>query len=181
MNTYVALFRGINVGGNNLLPMKELAAVLEDLGLKEVRTYIQSGNVVFRAEAEDKRELGRDIGVAIGKSHGFVPKVLILSIQDFRDAVVSNPFPEGEGEPKSLHLFFLESPPASPDLERLASLKSESERYMLLGGVFYLLAPEGIARSRLASNAEKALGVTVTARNWRSANAILGLALRGTP
>lgn len=178
MNTYVALFRGINVGGKNRLPMKELSAVLEALGLKEVRTYIQSGNVAFQTKPRDQNELVRDMGAAIGKSHGFVPKVLILSIEELRDAIVSNPFPEGEKEPKSLHLFFLGSSPESPDLERLSSLQSESERFKLSGSVFYLLAPEGIARSRLAANVEKALGVTVTARNWRSANAVLQMALK---
>lgn len=178
MNTYVALFRGINVGGKNVLPMKELAAVLEGLGLSKVQTYIQSGNVVFQTTKGSKKDLAKDIGTAIGISHDFVPQVLVLSIQELRNALVSNPFPDGESNPKSLHLFFLETTPANPDLQRLASLQSGSERFKLVGTVFYLHAPEGVGRSRLASNVEKALGVTVTARNWRSANAILSLALK---
>ena len=178
MNTYIALFRGINVGGKNVLPMKELTAVLEGLGLNKVQTYIQSGNVVFQTTTHSTQELARDIGTAIGKSHKFVPRVLILSIQELQNAIVSNPFPDGENEPKSLHLFFLESSPASPDIARLASLQTVSERFKLVGTIFYLHAPEGIGRSRLAANAEKALGVMVTARNWRSANAILSLAMK---
>lgn len=178
MNTYVALFRGINVGGKNVLPMKELAAVLEGLGLSKVQTYIQSGNVVFQTTKGRKKDLAKDIGTAIGFSHDFVPQVLVLSIQELRNAIVSNPFPDGESNPKSLNLFFLETTPANPDLGRLASLQSGSERSQLVGTVFYLHAPEGVGRSRLASNVEKALGVTVTARNWRSANAILSLAMK---
>lgn len=178
MNTYIALFRGINVGGKNVLPMKELAAVLEGLGLNKVQTYIQSGNVVFQTTNRSRKGLEKNIGAAIGKSHGFVPQVLVLSVQELRNALVANPFPDGENEPKSLHLFFLESSPANPDLKRLASLQSVSERFKLIGTVFYLHAPEGVGRSRLASNVEKALGVTVTARNWRSASAILSLATR---
>lgn len=178
MNTYIALFRGINVGGKNVLPMKELAAVLEGLGLNKVQTYIQSGNVVFKTAKGSKQGLAKDIGAAIGKSHGFVPQVLVLSVQELRNALVANPFPDGENEPKSLHLFFLESSPANPDLKRLASLQSVSERFKLIGTVFYLHAPEGVGRSRLASNVEKALGVSVTARNWRSASAVLSLASR---
>jgi len=181
MNTYVALLRGINVGGKNILPMKRLVAVLEGIGLKKVQTYIQSGNVVFQTRTNSSKKLSGDIGAAIGKSHGFVPPVLVLSIQEFRNAVVSNPFPDGENEPKSLHLFFMESSPVSPDLARLASLQSESERFQLDGTVFYLHAPEGIGRSKLAANVEKALGVTGTGRNWRSVKAILSLALEVNP
>ena len=176
MNTYIALFRGINVGGKNILPMKELSAVLEGLGLKNIQTYIQSGNVVFKTSTSGKRKIANDIRAAIEKSHGFAPQVLLLSIPELRNAIASNPFPEGESVPKSLHLFFMESSPANPDLVGLASLKTMSERFKLDGTVFYLFASEGIGRSKLAAKAEKALGVTGTGRNWRSVNAILSLA-----
>ena len=176
MNTFVALFRGINVGGKNILPMKELAAVFEGLGLSKVQTYIQSGNVIFQAASGSTGELARNIGAAVCHSHGFAPKVLVLSVQEFRNAVASNPFPEGESDPKSLHLFFMESAPPNPDVKKLGSLQSASERFKLIGTVFYFHAPEGIGRSRLAANVEKALGVTGTARNWRSVSAILSLA-----
>ena len=112
MNTYVALLRGINVGGKNILPMKELTAVLEGLGLKKVQTYIQSGNVVFQCKANKAQELTHDIGTAIFHSHELTPQVFVLSVQELQNAIVSNPFPEGENDPKSLHLFFLESSPA---------------------------------------------------------------------
>ncbi len=141
MNTYVALFRGINVGGKNVLPMKELAAVLEGLGLNKVQTYIQSGNVVFQTTTDSTQELARDIGTAISKSHKFVPRVLVLSIQELQNAIVSNPFPDGENEPKSLHLFFLESSPASPDIARLASLQTVSENSNLLARFSTFMRP----------------------------------------
>ncbi len=166
------------MGGKNILPMKKLAAVLEGLGLKKVQTYIQSGNVVFQTKTKSTQKLAGAIGAAVGKSHGFVPQVLVLSIQELRNAIASNPFPDGENEPKSLHLFFMESSPVSPDLARLASLQSESERFQLVGTVFYLHAPDGIGRSKLAANIEKALGVTGTGRNWRSVNTILSLAMK---
>lgn len=177
MNTFVALFRGINVGGKNILPMKELAAVLEGLGLKKVQTYIQSGNVVFQCKENDKQKLSHDIGTAICKSHEFTPQVFILSVEELHNAIVSNPFPEGESDPKSLHLSFLETTPANPDLKRLESLKSENERFKLIDTVFYLHAPNGIGRSKLAANVEKSLGVGMTARNWRSAKIVLSMAM----
>jgi len=176
MNTYIALLRGINVGGRNILPMKELAALLADLGLKNVKTYLASGNVVFQSETTDLNALTGDIAAAIGHNHGFTPQILIRSIQELQRAIAANPFPEGESEPKTLHVYFLESVPTNPDLERLDSLKTASERYELAGSVFYLYAPDGIGRSKLAANVEKALGVPATARNWRSANKVMAMA-----
>ena len=176
MNTFVALFRGINVGGKNILPMKELVAVLEGLELSRVKTYIQSGNVVFQSKSNNTQELSRDIGSAIEKSHELIPQVFILSIQELQKAIGSNPFPEGEKDPKSLHLFFLGSSPVGPDLERLESLRSESEQCKLVDRVFYLHAPDGIGRSKLAANVEKALGVATTARNWRSVGMVMSMA-----
>ena len=181
MNTFIALFRGINVGGKNILPMKELIAILEDLELSKVQTYIQSGNVIFQAAIENTQELARKIEAAVCNSYEFTPKVLVLSIQEFRKAIASNPFPESESEPKSLHLFFLESASANPDVKRLKSLQSESESFKLIDTFFYLHAPMGTGRSKLAANVEKALGVTVTARNWRSVSAVLSLAILFSP
>ena len=177
MKTFIALFRGINVGGNNRLPMKELVSVLDGLGLKNVRTYIQSGNVVFQSATSNAVKLSRDIRAAIEESHGFAPHVLILSVREFQKAIASNPFPEGEGEPKSLHLFFLESIPDNPDMDRLDRLKTDREEFRLVDAIFYLHTPDGIGRSKLAASVEKAMGVALTARNWRSVTKIMELAV----
>ena len=176
MNTFIALFRGINVGGHNILPMKELRAVLENLGLANVKTYIQSGNVVFQSEMSSTNSLSRDISTAIRRSHGFTPQVLLLSVEELQQAIASNPFPEAESEPKTVHLFFLASTAGNPDVERLETLKTDTERFRLIDRVFYLHAPDGIGRSKLAANVEKAIGVAVTARNWRSVNKIRSMA-----
>jgi len=176
MTTHIALFRGINVGGNNPLPMRQLVTQLEALGLQDVSTYIQSGNVVFRSRERDTSNLPARIQSAVGESHGFTPQVLILAVDEFEDAVASNPFPQAESEPKSLHLLFLASIPDGPDLETLESLKRNAEEFELRDRVFYFHAPNGIGRSKLAARVEKALGVPVTARNWRSVCKILDLA-----
>lgn len=176
MNTYVALFRGINVGGRNRLPMRDLVDLLTGLGLRDIHTFIQSGNVIFRSEGLDTRALADDIRAAVGESHGFVPQVLLLELEELQDAIASNPFPEAEAEPKSLHVFFLASVPQNPDLEGLARVKRDSERFVLRGKVFYLHAPDGIGRSKLAARVEKALGVAVTARNWRTVGKIRTMA-----
>jgi len=176
MNTYIALLRGINVGGKNTLPMKELVTMLEDLGLANVRTYIQSGNVVFRSRRADAVKLARDIRSAVGENHGFTPQVLVLTQQELCDAIAHNPFPEGESDPRILHFCFLQSTPQKPDLDGLAAIRTGSERFCLVDAVLYLLTPDGIARSRLAGNVEKAMGVASTARNWRTVVKLRSLA-----
>jgi uncharacterized protein (DUF1697 family) len=134
MDTYIALFRGINVGGKNLLPMNELVVLLEDIGARNIKTYIQSGN----------------------------------AIDEIEQAMAENPFPEAETDPSSLHLGFLAFTPKSPDLKKLDGLKKESESFHLTERVFYLHAPEGVGRSKLAAATEKLLGVPMTDRNWRT-------------
>jgi uncharacterized protein (DUF1697 family) len=168
MKTYVALFRGINVGGKNALPMKELVAVLEDLGARKVTTYIQSGNAVFVSLETDTSRLSNKISSEIKKRRGFEPHVLLLELEDVERAMKNNPFPEAVSDPQALHAGFLASVPEKPNLNALESLKSDSERFQLIDKVFYLHAPEGIGRSKLAANAEKMLGVPMTDRNWRT-------------
>ncbi len=171
MSPHVALLRGINVGGRNRLPMKALVAVFEGLGYCDARTLIQSGNVVFRAPDGESGAVAGRITREILARHGFEPVVVVLSASAFEDAVARNPFPTPAG--KALHAYFLAGRPASPDLTRLAGLAADTERFELVGRVFYLLAPEGIGRSRLAPAVEAALGVAATARNW---NTIMALA-----
>jgi uncharacterized protein (DUF1697 family) len=156
--------------------MKELRSVLEGLGLEDVSTYIQSGNVVFRSKRAASSTLGKKIGAAIRESHGFVPAVHLLTADQLDAAIEANPFPEAVGDPKTLHLFFLDGPARSADLETLEALRGPRERFVLTDTVFYLHAPDGVARSRLAARAEKALGVTVTARNWRTVGKVMELA-----
>ena len=181
MTTYIALLRGINVGGHNKLPMRDLVQDLEALGLENVSTYIQSGNVVFQTPRIARAELAAEIGAAIEHRHGFRPQVLLLSLEDLATAVSQNPYPQAIAEPKTLHFFFLETSPPAPDLARLAAAQTEREQFALVDKVFYLHAPDGIGRSRLAQIVEKALGVATTARNWRTVSKLLdmGAALSG--
>lgn len=176
LKTYIALFRAINVGGKNMLPMKELAAVLEALGARNVNTYIQSGNVVFESPEKDAARLSSKMSQAIRKRRGFEPYILLLELEDIDRAIRKNPFPEAASDPKALHAGFLASKPEKPDLEALESLKSGSERFRLIDRVFYLHAPDGIGRSKLAARAEKLLGVPMTVRNWRTVCTIRDMA-----
>jgi len=176
MKTYIALFRGINVGGNSILPMKDLVSLLENLGCQKIKTYIQSGNAVFRSEEENAGRLSSKISAEIKKSRGFDPQVLLLESDEIKKAVESNPFPEAESEPKTLHVNFLASLPENPNLKALESIKKPSERFEIKDNIFYLHAPEGAGRSKLAASAERMLGVSMTGRNWRTVCKILAMA-----
>lgn len=175
MNTYIVLFRGINVGGKNILKMKDLVSLLEALGVQQVRTYIQSGNVVLES-TDDPSWLSEQISQAIQHRFGFAPHVLVMDRAEFEKVIVENPFPEAVSNPSSLHLGFLARPPEHPNLEELDRLKSESEQYYLSDSFFYLYAPEGIGRSKLAASSEKLLGVPMTDRNWNSVMKIFEMA-----
>jgi uncharacterized protein (DUF1697 family) len=173
MSVRIALFRGINVGGRNSLPMKALSTLLESLGCSDVKTYIQSGNVVFRHASADDEKLSRDISAAIDNEFGFLPKVFLLTAAELQHAVDDNPFADATAEPKTLHLCFFAGQAKNIDVASIESLKSESESFVLADRVFYLHAPDGIGRSKLAAGVEKLLGVATTGRNWRTVSKIL--------
>jgi uncharacterized protein (DUF1697 family) len=168
MHTYIALFRGINVGGKNSLPMKNLTSIFEILGASNTKTYIQSGNVVFQIASKDISSFSKRLGSEIKERRGFEPQILVIEPSEVETAMMNNPFPEAESKPSSLHLGFLAFPPENPDLKKLESLKKDSERFCLIDRIFYLHAPEGVGRSKLAASSEKLLGVPMTDRNWNT-------------
>jgi len=155
-----------------MLPMKELKVVLEKNGCRDVRTYIQSGNVILNS-ASDAARLAKRLTAAVSRSHGFAPRVLLLSRAELERAAAANPFPGAAENPKSLHLFFLGEAPTTPDLKSLEALKIQNEAFALKGSVFYLHTPDGFGTSKIAVRAEKFLGVEGTARNWRTVTTLL--------
>ena len=176
MNTYIALFRGINVGGSHLLPMKDLKLMLEQNGCVDVQTYIQSGNVILHSAVADAARVKKQVAAAVSRSHGFEPRVLLLTPGDLERAAKGNPFPKAEANPKSVHLFFLAASPKKPDLKSMEDLKTETERFALKGKVLYLHTPDGFGASKLAARTERLLGVEATARNWRTVTTLLKMA-----
>ena len=173
MTKRIALFRGINVGGRNAVSMKDLRAILERLGCTDVRTTIQSGNVVFN-EPEAGAVSAGSIAAALQEETGIDARVHTLSAGDLQWAAERNPF--ASEEPGTTHLFFLDRPPEAPDLDAIRALAKDSERWRLAESVFYLHAPDGIARSKLAAGVERRLGVSATARNGRTVRKLLELA-----
>ncbi len=168
MKTYVVLLRGINVGGKNILPMKPLKQQLEHAGFAKVRTYIQSGNIILDAVANPMSQI-EDILQAQFALH---PRVLVLTKKEFESAITNNPYPAFEG--KLVHFYFCESTP-NLNTKKLQLLADETEQTHLNKNVFYLYAPNGIARSKLVSKIETCLGVSATGRNLNTVNKLKGL------
>lgn len=168
----ILLLRGVNVGANRKLPMADLREILAGLGLVDVRTHIQSGNAVFR-DPQGREGLGALISQAIGARFAFTPESLVLDLPAFETVLEANPF-AGE-DPGKVSIGFLASPSAV-SVDVLEELAVGDERCALTPAAFYLHAPAGIGRSKLAAQAERKLAVPTTVRNARVAQAIATLA-----
>lgn len=176
MPVRVAFFRGINVGGHGKLPMAELRELLAGLGLEDVATYVQSGNAVFRSGREGAAALAARIADAVEEARGFRPAVMVRERRALQRIVDDNPLPDATDDPKLLHVFLLERRAKGPDLELLESRATRGERFELRDRAFYLHTPGGFSKSKVPERVEKALGVPVTGRNWRSMLKVFELA-----
>jgi len=173
---FVALFSGINVGGNRIVKMAELRALFEKLGFSDVATYVQSGNAVFRSSKGDAATLTKQIEAAFEKQWGFHSRVMVRDLSWFERLVSENPYPEVAAEHTKLHAYVLEREPTADEIARLAEKCIGPERFEIKGDVLYLHAPDGLGKSVFAGLIPRTLKVPGTARNWRSVLALLGLA-----
>lgn len=170
--THVALLRGVNVGGKNKLPMKALVALFEDLGCEAVRTYIQSGNVIF--EAKSTEGLADRIAARIEADHGLRVPVVLRTAEALARIRADNPFPDAD--PKALHVMFLRDAPAKVRVKALDPDRSPGDAFVVRGANVYVCCPNGIARTKL-TNAwfDAQLGTVSTGRNWRTLGKLIDL------
>lgn len=174
MKTYVALLRGINVGGHRQIKMAELQRMCEALGLGRVRTYIQSGNVLFES-AEEREVLGRRIEAMIETTFGFDVPVVLRTADEMESIIADSPFAPGEGE--SLHVALLAEAPSQEGIGRLAAVNPGMDEYRLVGQEVYLLYRQPSHQSKLTGAVlESKLGVAATARNWQTMTKLAALA-----
>ena len=166
MSTFVALLRGINLGGKNSLAMTELAAMFESLGCKAVRTYIQSGNVVFEASETLARRVPQGIARAIVEEAGLNVPVVMRSAAEFASAARKHPFLRSGVDPKQLHVAFLAETPSPARVAMLDAKRSPPDEFVVRGREIYLRLPNGVAKSKL-TNAyfDAKLGTVSTLRN----------------
>ena len=176
MTTYLALLRGINVGGANKMPMKALRALFEDLGHANVRTYAQSGNVIFESPTSTPSKMVAEIEGAVSQSLGVKPSVVLRNRKQLEAVGAGNPFPTEGVKPSFLHVVFLSGPPSTKALQTLDHDRSPPDEFQVIGSEIYLLLPNGAGRSKLTIDYfEKRLGTRATARNWNTVTKVLGL------
>ena len=170
---YVALLRGVNVGGRNKLPMAGLRDVCTEAGCAAVQTYIQSGNVVFEAAQDLAERVPEIVSIAIRRRFGFETAVVVRSKEELRQVVASNPL-DTSADPRFLHVAFLENSPGADAVARLDPERSPPDVFEVRGGNVYLHYPNGVARSKLTNEYLAAQLQTVsTTRNWRTVLALL--------
>ena len=171
--TYVALMRGINVGGKNKLPMKDLAAIFTGLGCRNVRTYIQSGNVVFDAPAEVARKLASQVAANINKQFGLTVPVVLRDGEEMARVITGNPFLATGLDEKSLHVMFLADRPTPNAVAELDHNRSAPDEFQVVGREIYLHLPNGAGNSKLTNvYFDSKLGTISTARNWATTLAL---------
>lgn len=177
MTSWIALLRGINVGGNRRLPMADLRDLLVGLGHSGARTYIVSGNAWFTTDRTDREGLRTEIEAAIEARFGFAVAVVLRTLDELAHVVAANPFPAAVKEPSRFYAIFLSTDPAP---ERLAAIDPDvaaPDVFAAGDRVVYAWYRNGLQASRLAGLlTDRGLGVTATARNWNTVTKLVELA-----
>lgn len=180
MTVAVALIRGINVGGKNMLPMEVLRALCEGAGLRDARTLIQSGNVVFRCADRSVAGCAGKLEGAIERKCGFRPSVVVRTLAELRGVCAARVFKDHDSlEPNRLLAMFLATEPGASAKKAIAAITASgayAERVAVLGREVFLYFPNGIAGARLPMSAvEKAIGTPGTCRNWTTITKLLAM------
>ena len=176
MTTYIALLRGINVGGNTL-KMDRLRAVCAGLGFSSARTYLQSGNLIFDATTSQSKVQLAIEGALSGETRLPV-RVLVRSAAELNRVITSNPFAKVDTVDRArLHVTFLSESPTKEALRRLTAVDAGPDEFRAAGSEIYLHCPAGYGRSKLSNNQlERMLSLTATTRNWNTVNALVEMA-----
>jgi uncharacterized protein (DUF1697 family) len=177
MNTYFALLRGINVSGQKLINMKELQKHLSTLELLNIRTYIQSGNIIFESENESEKELSKKIEARILAAYAFEVPTFIINKTALEKIIFENPFEiNTENEFSKPYVIFLEELPSNEQIDKLMALNSENEQFVFNGNVIYIVYKNGAGKSKLTNSFfESKLKIKATTRNWNTVNKLMTL------
>jgi uncharacterized protein (DUF1697 family) len=177
MPPYVALLRGINVGGKAKVAMADLRSLCEGLGHEGVTTYIQSGNVVFTASERSAAKVADALAKAIESELGLDVTVVVRTPKQLESIVAKNPFADRVDEVKTMAVGFLADKPAAAAVKKLDPDRSPPDEFEVAGDNIYLLYPNGLGRSKLSNDyLERQLGTRATVRNWNTVNKLLELA-----
>ena len=178
MTVMISMLRGVNLGPHNRMKMEELRAVYESLKLQDPRTYVQSGNVLFKTKDRDEAKLSSRIRDGIEKKFGFRPDVILRTTEELRRAVAKNPFAARKNiDPRKLLVTFLGATPAADACGKLLEIDTAPEELHLVGREIFIYYTNGLARPKFQwIRAEKILKVTCTGRNWNSVTKMLAMA-----
>ncbi len=175
-SSLILLLRGINLGPRKRVAMPELRALLSDAGFDDVRTYVQSGNVVLSGDGSAP-EVAAEAERLIAERFGFDVDVIGRTGDELAEVVARNPLADVAVNPKRYQVSFLDAEPDPAVLERIAALRAEPERLVAIGRELYAWHPDGIGRSKLWNKlAGSGLGVRATARNWTTVTTLLEMA-----
>jgi uncharacterized protein (DUF1697 family) len=175
--TYVSLLRGINVSGKNRIPMADLRALYERHGHDDVRTHVQSGNVVSRTATRTPSGVEASIRAAIADELGLEVAVLVRTPSELRHAVDTNPFFSARAELKALHVTFLATTPGASIVSALDGSAFAPDEFRVAGREVYVVCPNGYGRTKITNTwFERKLGVVATTRNWATVTALVALA-----
>jgi len=174
MPIYISMLRGINVGAHKRIKMDRLRTSFENLGFEQVKTYIQSGNVIFKTNRVSTLVLSRRIEEKLLADFGFPVSVISRTVEEMASAIQNNPFLKDRSiDPEKFHVTFLSGVPTPSALEKLKTLAIAPEQFRCVGKEMYLYLPNGAGKSILMkSPLDRALSVVTTTRNWRTVNAL---------
>jgi uncharacterized protein (DUF1697 family) len=180
MTTYIALLKGINVGGKNIIKMADLKQHFSTMGLSNVRTYIQSGNVLFESEKEEKI-LQEELEQQICKKFGFQVPIILRTTQEMQRIISGCPYTkediETAGAGKEVEVFYIalfNEPPSNEDIKRFSDAKTEHESFKIIGRDMYMLFSDSVRFSKLAATLQKVKTIN-TVRNWKTINKLMSL------
>ena len=177
-NTYIAILRGINVSAKNMVKMPALVKAFESIGFKNVKSYVQSGNVVFQSEPVGPENLQRLIAEQIEKDLGLSVPLLVLEENYLKQVSENNPFIKRQDiDLTKLHVTFLAQEPDPEKVSKMDSDKYVPDEFIIDKKVIYLNCPDGYGKTKLHNNFfESKLKVGATTRNWKTVNALVELA-----
>lgn len=173
--TYISLLRGINVSGQKSIKMSELSKTYGELGFANIKTYLQSGNVIFEAEDQAISDLEEQIYRQINLSFGYDVPVIALTVDILTHIVKNNPFLNNAQKDQSfLHVTFLSSTPQPEYFSEVEKRKQGDEEIYIRKNIIYLYCPHGYGKTKLTNNLiESKMKTTATTRNWRTVTELL--------
>ncbi len=172
------MLRGINVGAHKRMKMEKLRASCEALGFAGVKTYIQSGNLIFQGPGLSTQELAKKLGECIVKNFGFSSEIIARTREEMRKVIDDNPFSKERGmDVSKLHVVFLSQPAAPAGLKKLQELTLAPDRVQPGGNEIYFYFPNGVSGSSLWKHPlDRVLGVAGTMRNWKTVTTLYQMA-----